>query len=856
MKTPFSPNQNNDDIFFDVRVEPEETLQPENGRNKNSIASEKSSYFDQQSASPGGVICDSGNFYPKSDRDLKKKNFSWAEITAKRLNIVNNRQASKNGKKTNFSPEQAANYRFFNLEQIKNRTIAVAITIGMLPLILSSGVVYYFGTQAINEQKNHAIEQQYDLLEEYLNRQKRLLFFLFVGTEITAIVIGLTAIWWTRRVVNAVAGVASQATSLAIKAEHREQTKILADIVFNMRQSINSEDIMTNAALATRQVLQCDRVIIYQLETRGAGKTVAESVSPQFSEILLTYTEDLGLESKYLTQYQKKQTRVVNDIYQDPQLSSEHISQYESLDIKSCVHIPIEQHGEVNKLLIAYQCSEFRSWKVKEIELLKSIANEISLALDDAQIVKECLNLQIQLQETSLWQEYLNHSLKCIHSATKEEAIIKIAVEETRRVLQCDRAVFCRLSSPNKVTIVTESVAAEYPKTVGVTLKKAYLEIGNSQQQENDLVRVIDDVETANLSLAYQTQLINLEIKSLVFAPIVYQNKTYGFLMAQQCSWQRCWQDFEIKWFRQIAQQMGYSLNKSKMAIAARDNVRDNRSIANSHPKNKALIPHQLPVFLEESKVTLEKFSQKVLAEVDAVTPVFKQMQVMAKSVEGLTYNINQTKLQSQQVDGILRVEHKNIDLTEDKLLDLQKSLKAITNKNNNLEQSCQQFIEATETIHHLAASIKKQMNKTNNEANRIGIVSDQSLQELTENVQNSTSQLIDRAETIRLFLRELKGETQKIATTLENSEAEAFVGIEIVQETRQNLNQIVIRNQEINQLIGRIGIAATVGEQNSQLAQQSLLEVANLANQAAKKSLIAVSTIAGLIKFLERNQS
>lgn len=848
MNAPFSPNQKDDDIFLDVEIEQEEVFADKQGLEGNFTNSSESSSSDAP-------------FVQKNNgSNFEKKPLSWENIREKRLNSVNKRKDDHKNNPQNLPQEQATNFQFLDFERIKTKTMAIAITLGMLPLLLSSGLVYYFGNQTIKEQQLHNKQQNYELLGEHLEKQKRILIFLLVGTEVTALLVGLISALWNRRLVNAVANFASNNTSLAIKAEKNEQSQILADLVLNMRESINSEDIMTNAVTETRKILQCDRVIIYQFEQQGTGKAVAESFAPQFCEILLTYTEDLGLESKYLAEYQKKQAKVINNIYQDSQLSSEHLSQYESLDIKSCLHAPLEQQGEVSGLLIAYQCSEFRSWQLKEIELFSQIATEIGLALDDAQIVKECLNLQIQLQETSLWQDYLNNSLKCIHSAIKEEEIIKIAVEEVRRVLKSDRAVFCRLDSVNKVTVITESVASEYSEIVGTVIEKAYLETEYHQQNEDSPVQVIHDFETANISSSYQAQLENLGVKSLIFAPVIYRNQLYGFLMAHQCSWQRFWQEFESRWFKQVAQHMGYSLDKSKVKIqekdSAKDLVKDSRKITTTKPENKAIVPRQLPVFLEESKVTLEKFSQKVLAEVDAVTPVFKQMQVMAKSVEGLTYNINQTKLQSQQVDGILRGEHKNIDLTEDRLIDIQQSIRKIALKNLNLGQSCQEFIQAAEQINNLAESINKQVKKTNREANRIGIVSDKSLQELTQIVNNSTKQLTNQAEAIRLFLGEINGETRQITTTLEKSEAKAFVGIEIVQETRQNLNQITIRNQEINQLIGRIALAATVGEQNSQLAQQSLLEVANLANQAAKKSLIAVSTIASLIKFLEKNQN
>ena len=124
-----------------------------------------------------------------------------------------------------------------------------------------------------------------------------------------------------------------------------------------------------------------------------------------FSSFLIT---TIGLESKYLTQYQQKHCQVINDIYQESQLDSRHLNQYESLEIKSCLHIPLEQQGELIGLLIAYQCSDFRTWQSTEIELGNQIAIEIGLALDDAQMVTNCLNLQVQLQETILWQDYLS----------------------------------------------------------------------------------------------------------------------------------------------------------------------------------------------------------------------------------------------------------------------------------------------------------------------------------------------------------------------------------------------------------------------------------------------------------------
>ena len=828
-----SANKNDDDLFLDVQIEQEEIFTDNNYPEINFTPLKKSS-------SP--IPSTQKNNQSNSEKDP----FSWIKITKQRLNIVGNRQGSYSTNQKNIqqhNQSQAQKYQFFNLEKIKTKTMATIITVGMLPLLLSSGVVYYFGNQAIKQQEIYNQEQQTELSQEHLNSQKRNLLFWLIGTEIAALLLGGLSALWTQRTLNKVARSASKTTSLAIKAENTQQSQILAKIVLSMRQSISNEDIMTSAVLETRQIFQCDRVIIYQFGQQETGNILAESVDPRFCEILLTYTEDLGLESKYLSEYQQKQCKVINNIYQEPQLNPEHLSQYESLDIKSCLHAPIEKQGEIIGLLIAYQCSDFRSWQSKEIELFNQIAIEIGLALDDAQLISECLNIQIQLQESSLWQDYLNDSIELIHSSNQKEDIVKIAVDETRRILKCDRAIVCCLESPNQATIVAESVSSEYSKLLG----KVNDELCFQTEYHQEPVHVIHDVEEASISPAYRERLENLGVKSLIVAPIIHQNQLYGFLVAHQCSMQRFWQEFESKWFTQFAKQLGYSLDNAQLMIQSAKNISPSQST------EKSLIHSELPICLQESKNSLENFSQKILAGVDAVTPIFKQLQTMTKSVEGLTNNINQTKLQTQQVEGLLRIEHKNIDLTEDRLIDIQQNLRKIVVKQINLGQYYQEFIHAAEQIDNLAQEINQQIDKTNSEASRTGVVSESSLSELNQIINTATKQLVNKTESIKLFLGEIQTETEQITTSLEKSEAKAFVGIEIAQETRQNLNQITNRNQEIGQLIERITLAATIGEKNSHLAQQSLLEVANLANQAARKSLTAVHTMKSLTEFLEQ---
>ena len=823
MNHPSSPNPDQDNSSLDVQIEHEE------------------------------IIAD--NNYPRITRQKSEKSnklFSWLGITHQRINVLSERQDNCDDEEETQAQEKVNSSRYFTLEHVKSKAMAVAITIGMLPLLVSSAAVYYFGNQSLRQQTNYIWEES-ELLRQHVREQKRMLLFLLTGSEITALSIGIISALWAQHTVNRVALIASQASRVAVGTEKKQQYKTLAQIVRYIRQSIESEDIMANAVVKAREILKCDRVLIYQFDEDEEGKIVVESVASDYPSLSAITGVDFPSVTGSPTSYQKKYYQVIDNIYQERELDANQLNQLESFEIKSLIHIPLEQQSKVIGFLIAHQCSTPRSWQATEIELLNQIALEIGLALDDAQRVTDCLHLQKQLKQQSQWQDYLSHSSDSIRSVTNEEDILSMAVEEPRRVLNCDRVVFYRFDRDHQATVVAESVARECETILGSNVDDAYFETVYHQRYNKDRICIIDDLDRANLPSYYQKQLHQIGVKALIAAPIIHQNQLYGLLLAHQCSQASGWQETEIKWFTQVGKEIGYALDNARLMNQVKNLAPPNQNIELNQPEEKAIIKSQLPIFLEESKTTIENFSQKVLAEVDAVTPVFKQMQVMANSVQGLTSNINQTKLQTQQVDCILRSEHKNIDLTEDRLIAIQQNLNKVAVKNINLGQSCEQFRQATEKIRNLAEEINEQITKIKFRANSQEKVAEKYLIEQTEVVHHSTEQLVQKAEALNLFLGMLKVETEEIKTALESSEEKTFISIEMVQETRQNLNSLTTRNQELNQFIEKITLAATIGEQNSHLAEKSLMEVANLANQAAKKSVAVVNTIASLTNFLQR---
>ncbi|MEM7555641.1 MAG: GAF domain-containing protein, partial [Cyanobacteria bacterium P01_A01_bin.84] len=82
---------------------------------------------------------------------------------------------------------------------------------------------------------------------------------------------------------------------------------------------------------------------------------------------------------------------------------------------------------------------------------------------------------------------------------------------------------------------------------------------------QNGRVKATDNIYEANLSSCYVEELEKLEVKANLVAPIINQGRLLGILVAHQCSQPRHWQEHEIKWFSQIAMQVGFALENAKV---------------------------------------------------------------------------------------------------------------------------------------------------------------------------------------------------------------------------------------------------------------------------------------------------
>lgn len=196
-----------------------------------------------------------------------------------------------------------------------------------------------------------------------------------------------------------------------LRRQH-QRGQLLADITLKIRQSLELEEILQTTATEVQKLLQADRVVIYQVFPDGTGKAISEAVLPAYPAILGMNFPEETCPQECRTLYAQGRSRAIADIHApDSGVSDCLVELVDQWEVKAKLIVPILQNpnfpsqtlnwlpaaalgGETETgtqlwgLLIAHQCQTPRQWEPFEIDLCQQIADQIALAISQAQLLE------------------------------------------------------------------------------------------------------------------------------------------------------------------------------------------------------------------------------------------------------------------------------------------------------------------------------------------------------------------------------------------------------------------------------------------------------------------------------------
>jgi PAS domain S-box-containing protein len=167
-----------------------------------------------------------------------------------------------------------------------------------------------------------------------------------------------------------------------------QQALLFKQITEEIRQSLKLEKILQTTVKEVQRILQADRVLIFQINPDGSGKVVQEAVVPGWSVTLDQDINDPCLSQGYLDFYRRGRITVIPDIEQAG-FQPCHVEFLQQFQVKANLVVPILIREDLWGLLIAHQCDRPRQWTDRELDLLKHLANQMGIALNQAQLLSQ-----------------------------------------------------------------------------------------------------------------------------------------------------------------------------------------------------------------------------------------------------------------------------------------------------------------------------------------------------------------------------------------------------------------------------------------------------------------------------------
>ncbi|NEO54236.1 MAG: GAF domain-containing protein [Okeania sp. SIO3B5] len=698
---------------------------------------------------------------------------------------------------------------------------------------------------------------------------------------------------FTKQLATQVGFALDQVTLLQQQQAATKQAIALNQISSNIRKSLSPQDILNTTVEDMQEAIQADRVIVYEFDPQWQGTVVAESVTVGFPEALGAEIVDPCFAQGYVKPYLKGRVKPTNDI-REAGFTECHIKQLEKFKVKANLVAPIVTDKKLYGLLIAHQCSAPRNWEALEIDLIKQVAIQVGYALDQAFLLQ-------QQQEATQQARLLSEISSRIRESLELEKIFQTTVEESLLLMKADRIVIYRFDDNWEGKIISESVRPNWSKIAEVETEVPCFPTEYVEPYRQGRVQVTADINKANLTDCHREQLEKWQVKANVVVPILVGQKLYGLLGAHQCSGTRQWQDSEVEVFKQLALQVGSTLEQAlllEQVIQARKTA---ENISEEQQKGKELLESQIETFLTEiensfdgdltvranvtagvmgtvadffnaaienlqqlalkvksatnivssttegNNAEIEKLSGEAHRQAEAIANALGQIQVMTNAVKTVAANAQQAEAKVQQANQILQTSDAAMNRSVEGIVVIQKTVEATARKVKNLGETSKKISRVLSLINDLANQTNILALNASVEATRAG-KDDQGFATVASEVRSLAEQSASATQEIEQIVEEMQSGTSEVVKAMVVGRKRVMVGTQLVKGARQTLTDLLDVSGQISELVEEITLSATTQADTSSKLSETMQDVAAIANQTSEQSMTVTESFSKLL--------
>jgi GAF domain-containing protein/two-component sensor histidine kinase len=319
-----------------------------------------------------------------------------------------------------------------------------------------------------------------------------------------------------------------------------ERENLVAAIALRIRQSLDLELILQQTVAEVRQFLRADRVLIYRFEPDYSGVIVVESRTESTQSVFGYKLHDPCFADRHLERYKQGKVHVIDDVEQ-ANLVTCYDDVLKRFGVKANLVVPIVANDQLWGLLITHHCHTPRPWQTSEVELLRQLATQVGIAVQQAELYDRVQSLNVYLEqkvnqrtvklERSIKFATLTHKVtKKMRDSLDELQILQTVTEEIGEVLKIDR---CKIELYNSDRTVAQ-VAYEYtnasPNCQGRTRIVADFPELDSQLLQRQSLQFVEFVPELNPKINSQLDSLNENQATRLVCPICDDQGIFGNL--------------------------------------------------------------------------------------------------------------------------------------------------------------------------------------------------------------------------------------------------------------------------------------------------------------------------------------
>ncbi|MEW6497973.1 MAG: GAF domain-containing protein, partial [Cyanobacteriota bacterium] len=217
-----------------------------------------------------------------------------------------------------------------------------------------------------------------------------------------------------------------------VVAQVRE--RLVGEISLKIHQSLELDEILNTTVTEVREFLETDRVMIYRFNPDWSGHIAVESVGAGFPAVLDTTIHDPCFGKDYAQLYQQGRVHAIANIY-TAGLKPCHVQLLAPFQVTANLVVPILLGEKLWGLLIAHQCRGERHWQSYEIELLKQLATQVAIALQQSELYSR---VQSELQRAARIEQELRVSEERYRSVVTAMSEGIVLQQADGRIIACN----------------------------------------------------------------------------------------------------------------------------------------------------------------------------------------------------------------------------------------------------------------------------------------------------------------------------------------------------------------------------------------------------------------------------------